>query len=232
MNDPSFEIVGSKESTAYNKSSETTSNPATDNSQSVYNNYEDTNYDTGESALNMSAETDPESLNSDVSDDLDALGDIKVRPNSDTVSITIPASLTKTNSQSEIDKEVKEKNCISGSLNPDGSATYVMDKATYEKNFREIEQSLYQALDELANSEELPNIDSIEPNSDFSTVTVYVNSKPGLMDAMASMSIAFSVGIYHIFKGDTLDDLKIEYVNSTTGELYNTQDVSDVIEEN
>ena len=129
----------------------------------------------------------------------------------------------------KLHRAVKRNGYKSGKLNSDGSAEITMDKSMYESKIKELESTLRNLLKEAAEDDELPNVDSAEADSDFKTVTVYVKSEPGLMDYMSSLAFAAPMATYHIFKGDSMEGLKIKYVDVNTGELYGTQDTTAVL---
>ena len=94
-------------------------------------------------------------------------GTIEVNKKLLTVEFTIPANLLDGVTQDDIDKEVAEKGYLSGKLNDDGSATYTMKKSDHTKYMEEFKAQIDQALSDMSNSADTPNITSIEANKDY-----------------------------------------------------------------
>lgn len=133
-----------------------------------------------------------------------------------TVEFTIPASLLDGVTQDDIEKEVAEKGYLSGKLNDDGSATYTMKKSDHTKYMKEFKAQIEQALSDMSNSEDTPNITSIEANKDYTEFKIRMNSNEvGMSEAFAALALYMYGGMYNALNGTPVDDVVVKYMDSS-----------------
>ena len=175
-----------------------------------------------------SSETSSESSDED-SQDLSAIGDIEVDQNLLTVEFTIPADYVEASTQEELDAIAKEKGFKSITLHEDGSATYVMTKAQHKELLSGIAESINTALSEMVGSEDYPNITKIEANDDYTIFTVTTSSTELTFEESFSV-LGFYIygGMYSVFRGVTVDNIRVDFINSETGEIINTANSADL----
>lgn len=143
-------------------------------------------------------------------------GTIEVDKKLLTVEFTIPANLLDGVTQDDIDKEVAEKGYLSGKLNDDGSATYTMKKSDHTKYMEEFKAQIDQALSDMSNSADTPNITSIEANKDYTEFKVKMSSNEvGMAEAFAALALYMYGGMYNALNGTPVDDVVVKYLDST-----------------
>ncbi len=98
------------------------------------------------------AESDTESDVDDSLSELEAIGDVDVDKGLFNVTITVPKDFIGDTTQEDIDKSVKEKGYKSGTLNDDGSVTYVMNKEQHNELMKGIKESIDNSLAEMIGS--------------------------------------------------------------------------------
>lgn len=168
---------------------------------------------------------------SDGMEELESLGDIDVDKNLFDVVITMPADLVGETTQKELDQQAAESGVHSITLNEDGSATYVMSKEQHKKLLEDTRQSIQTSLDEMVGSEDYPNITSIVANDDFTSFTVTTTStEVSFTEAFSVIGLYMYGGIYGIFRGETPDNIHVDFVNADTGEIIDSSDSQDMEE--
>jgi hypothetical protein len=154
-------------------------------------------------------------------DTLNAIGDVEVDSGIFNVTITIPADLvSEDTTQEALDETAKEQGYKSATLNEDGTVTYVMTKAQHKKSMDEMRQSINESLSDLVESGDYPDIVSITANDDFTEFSVVVSTEEvGISESIMSLALYMYGGIYNIYNGTTADNIHVEYINKTTGNV-------------
>ena len=144
----------------------------------------------------------------------------------DTVEVTIAASWFEDGfSQADVDQIVNDTDgYISGTLNDDGSVTYVMTREKYDEQVTTVTESLEQSYIDIVESGDYPNISNISHNEDFTEYIVDYNAdEMALGDGLLSWQFFVDAGLLCTFTGRTVDDVHVMFVNPETGEvLYET----------
>ena len=129
----------------------------------------------------------------------------------------------------DIDKSVKEKGYKSGTLNSDGSVTYVMNKEQHNELMKGIKESIDNSMAEMIGSENTPNITDVQANDDYTSFTVTTKSTElGLAESFSVMAFYTYGGMYAIFNGETADNIHVDFVNADTGEVISSANSSDM----
>ncbi|MBE6004633.1 MAG: hypothetical protein E7232_11225 [Lachnospiraceae bacterium] len=129
----------------------------------------------------------------------------------------------------ELDELAKEKGFRSITLNSDGSATYVMNKAQHEELLSGIRDSINSSLQEMVGSEEYPNITKIEANDDFTSFTVTTkNEEPDFAESFGILTLYMYGGMYAVFSGKEVENVHVDYVNADSGEIIDSGDSKDM----
>lgn len=154
------------------------------------------------------------------SEQMAAIGDIEVDEGLLTVTVTVPADLVdEGTTQESIDEAVKSGGYISGTLNDDGSVTYVMTKAKHDEVMKSMAESFDQSLQELIDSGSYPNILSITHNDDFTDFTIeYAGDEVGL-DSFTVLVYYMQGAYYGVFNGSRPENVHVAFVNSESGEV-------------
>lgn len=162
-------------------------------------------------------------------DQIEAIGDIDVDKNLFDVTITVPKDFIGETTQEELDAKAKEKGFKSATLNSDGSVTYVMTKAQHKEMLEEISTNINNSLAELVESDSTPNITDIKANDNFTSFTITTkNEEPDLAESFTVLSLYMYGGMYAIFSGDEVDNIHVDYVNATSGEIISSADSKDM----
>lgn len=156
---------------------------------------------------------------------LESLGDVEIEKNLFSVELTIPEDYVGETTQEELDKMCKENGYKSIILNADGSATYTMTKTQHKKMLEEISDSIDASLSELVASEEYPNFTEISANENYTKFTIKTTSTELDMSESFSILIFYTYGgMYNIFKGETVENIHIDFVNANSGEIISSSD--------
>jgi len=170
-----------------------------------------------------------EQTSEDGTKNLEALGDIDVDKGLFNVTLTIPKDFIGETTQEELDDLAKKKGIKSITLNSDGSATYVMNKAQHEELISDVRKSINDSLQEMIGSENYPNITAISANDDFTNFTVTTkNKEPDFAESFAVMALYMYGGMYAVFSGEEVDNIHVEFVNADSGEVISSGDSKDM----
>jgi len=170
-----------------------------------------------------------EQTSEDGTKNLEALGDIDVDKGLFNVTLTIPKDFIGETTQEELDDLAKKKGIKSITLNSDGSATYVMNKAQHEELISDVRKSINDSLQEMIGSENYPNITAISANDDFTNFTVTTkNKEPDFAESFAVMALYMYGGMYAVFSGEEVDNIHVEFVNADSGEIISSEDSKDM----
>ena len=178
----------------------------------------------------VNTDSSGESNDSEAFDQISELGEITVEEGLLTMTMTMPASIMGEVTQEQIDQAVAEADgFISGTVNPDGSVTYVLTKEKHEELMEEAVATLDQSLQEIVDSEDYPNIVSISHNDDFTEFVVKCKSgELNLTEQLLPFNLYLSAGLYYLFLPEVPDNVHLEYVNAETGELFFESDSKDL----
>lgn len=174
--------------------------------------------------------SDAESADDDL-DDLDALGDVEVEKELFDVNLTIPAEYVGETTQEELDASAAELG-YKVVLNEDGSATYTMTKSQHREFLENLRTEFNAALNEIAASEEYPNINEITANDNFTSFTVTtLSTELDMMESFSVLAFYMYGGMYNLFSGETIDNVHVDFVNAETGEIISSSDSADMATE-
>lgn len=143
----------------------------------------------------------------------------------ETVSLTIPTVYESVGTQEEAD-EIRDKNgYVSATLNDDGSLTIVMLKSDHEEMVEQLEESISDGMKEMAGSDSFPNITKVKANDDYSEFTVKTSSTEiSDAEAMASNELVMYGTLYHIYTGNDVDNIHVDFVNTDSEEVLRSVD--------
>ena len=161
---------------------------------------------------------------------LDSIGDMDVEAGLFNVTITVPADfLDEEVTRERLDIQAKDSGCKSITLNDNGSAAYVMRKTRHKEMMDEIKQSIDESLSEMADSEEYPNVVSIEANDDYTRYKIVLNTEEvGLAEGILVMGLYISSRMYHVFNGTEPGNISIQYINEATGAVIEEANSNDI----
>jgi len=161
--------------------------------------------------------------------ELEALGDVNVDKGLFNVTLNIPRDYVGETTQEELDKLAKEKGFKSITLNSDGSATYVMNKAQHEELLSGIRESINKNLNDMVGSEDYPNITAISANDDFTNFTVTTKNKElDFAETLGIVTFYMCGGMYAVFSGKEVENVHVDYVNADSGEIISSGDSKDM----
>ncbi len=161
--------------------------------------------------------------------ELEVLGDVNVDKGLFNVTLNIPRDYVGETTQKELDELAKEKGFKSITLNSDGSASYVMNKAQHEELLSGIRDSINSSLQEMVGSEEYPNITKIEANEDFTSFTVTTkNQEPDFAESFGILALYMYGGMYGVFSGEKPENVHVDFVNAASGEVISSSNSKDI----
>ena len=182
-----------------------------------------------EIAVESTIENDEED---DLGADISALGDIEVDKNLFSVEFTVPKDFLDEGATEESLTEKAGEGVKSVTLNPDGSATYVMTKAAHKELMDEMTADIEDSLEEMVTSGDNPTYKKIEHNSNFTEITVYVDAEDiGLGDTFQILGFYLYGGMYNAFNGTPVDNINVKYINNNTGEVITDANSSEMGED-
>ena len=144
--------------------------------------------------------------------------------------ITIPADYAETygftfKSQEEADSYAKEQGFKSVTLGDDGSVSLVMSKSQHKKIMDGLNKTIDEALQEMVDSEDYPNITAVEHNDNFTDIKVTTKSEElSLNESFSTLSFYIFGGMYNAFNGTPVDNIHIDFVNDASGEVIDSFD--------
>lgn len=169
-----------------------------------------------------SAASEESSEEVDSGEAISAIGDIEAGVVENDITITLPSEIVGEITQEKLNEAVeKSDGLISGTLNADGSVSYVLTPEKYDEMIAEMHGSIEKTLQEILDSPDYPNIESISHNEDFTEYTITCSSEDlNLTESFLPLSLYVSSGMYFQFLIDKPDNVYITYVNSTTGKAF------------
>ncbi|MBR5973963.1 MAG: hypothetical protein IK020_02155 [Clostridiales bacterium] len=209
------DVFKAKETVTLTKSSETVAAPAISDLETTV-------------SVKDSADED------DTSKKIEAIGEIEAAEVGSEVAINLPAELFDEVTQEQIDEAIaKEDGFISGTVNADGSVTYVMTREKYDELILEMQATLEDTLQKILDDPECPNIVSISHNEAFSEYTVRCSSDDiNLKEELLPLTFYMSSGMYFQFLVDKPDNVYITYINDATGEVIYDSNAKELAEKN
>lgn len=182
-------------------------------------------------SVDSSMETTTANDTNEVAEDNSVLKSVK---KDDNIELIIPSDFIDATTQEELDNIVKEKGFISATLNPDGSATYVITKSKHKELMQEVTEELNSSLNEMINSEDCPNITDIETNSDFTNFSITTTSTElSLEETFSAMFFYTCGGMYNTFNGTPVDNVHVDFINADSGDViesFNSADMNNTEE--
>lgn len=145
------------------------------------------------------------------------------------VTITVPASfLGEDFSQEDVEQAVQEGGYKSGTLNEDGSVTYVMSKSKHQELMSRIRESIDSSLAEMAGSESYPDIVSVTANDNYTQYIVKLSADEVSIE-MSFLPLEFYIfsGMYHAFNGTEAENINIQFMNEA-GDILEESNSSDL----
>ena len=99
--------------------------------------------------------------------------------------------------EEDLRESFEEQGCTDVTKNEDGSLTLTIPGDRYEEYVAYLRQSMQDIFDKLADSEDYPNIASVESDEDYSEVTITLKTDKGtLVDALAPIAIGATANMY------------------------------------
>ena len=143
----------------------------------------------------------------------------------ETVTVVIPTVYESVTTQEEAEKIRKENGYESAVLNDDGSLTIVMSRNQHDEMLGQFKKSVDEGITEIIHTVEDSAIEKIEYNDDYSIFTVTVSGDElGLAERQAADELVMYGTLYHIYSGNDVDHIKVDYLSSGTGEVIETAD--------
>ena len=144
------------------------------------------------------------------------------------VTITIPADLVGETTQEELNESAKKLG-YKVTLNDDGSATYVMTKSQRDKMLASLSENINDSFTKMIGSDTTPNITDIKANEDFTVFTVTTKStEVSLTESFSVMAFYASGGLYNMFAGNEVDNIRVDFVNAASGKVIRSTNSSDM----
>lgn len=143
----------------------------------------------------------------------------------ETIKIVIPTVYESLTTQEEAD-QIKVKNGYeSAVLQEDGSLEIVMSKTQHQEMMGQYKKAVDEGIAEIIKADEDSVIEKIEYNDDYSVFTVTVKSDEiGESERSAADELIMYGTLYHIYSGNSVDRIQVDYVKSGTGEVVETAD--------
>ena len=143
----------------------------------------------------------------------------------ETVTLVIPTVYENVTTQEEAEKIRTENGYESAVLNEDGSLTIVMSRSQHDEMLGQFKKSVDEGITEIIHTVEDSAIEKIEYNDDYSIFTVTVSGDElGLAERQAADELVMYGTLYHIYSGNDVDHIKVDYLSSGTGEVIETAD--------
>lgn len=159
-------------------------------------------------------------------------GSIDVDKNLFDVEITIPADfIGEDATQESLEESIADNEGIkSVVLNADGSATYTMTKAAHAELLDSIKASIDEGLTDMVNDTDY-SFTAIEHNGNYTEFTVKTDAEEvGMADSFSVLTFYMYGGMYAAFSGNTVDNIQVNFVNSSSGEIIETANSSEMSE--
>ena len=108
--------------------------------------------------------------------------------------------------------------------NDDGSYTLLIEKEKHDEMMKELKDSVDQALDELL-TDEYTSFTAIDHNDDYSSFEIELDSEEiGLFEGLSIFMFYTYGGVYNLLNGTPLDNIHIDFISKSTGEIIESLD--------
>lgn len=147
----------------------------------------------------------------------------------DSVTIVIPTVYEDVETQQEAD-EIRDRNGYeSAVLEEDGSLVIVMSRSQYDEMIKEFKENVDKGISEIINAGGNSSIEKIEYNDDYSIFTVTVSDDElGIIERQAADELIMYGTLYHVYTGNDVDQIRVDYVSASSGEIIETADSGDL----
>lgn len=147
-----------------------------------------------------------------------------------TIEFTVPTDfLDEETTQESLDAEVAAANgVLSGTLNEDGSVTYIMTEAKHNELMQGLRERIDEGLNDLVGSEEYPSITAIDSSEDYTSFTVSVSTDTvGLQESFLVMAFYMYGGMYNTFNGTPAENISVAFIDPS-GSIIQTANSADM----
>lgn len=137
-----------------------------------------------------------------------------------TVELTLPAEYIGDATQEQLTQTASELGYKSITLNADGSATYIMTEAQHEVMLGDMRNSLKQAVAQMIGSTDYPSFSNVTVDDDFTKFMITtINASCTSEEDQAVLTLIMYSGIYHIFKGEAAESVRVDVVNIDSNDI-------------
>ena len=122
--------------------------------------------------------------------------------------------------------KVRDRNGYeSATLRDDGSLVIVMSKSQYDEMIRDFKEHVDKGISEIVGAGGNSAVEKIEYNDDYSVFTMTVSDEEiGFIEKQAADELIMYGTLYHVYTGNDVDQIRVDYVNAQTGEIIDTAD--------
>lgn len=139
--------------------------------------------------------------------------------------IVIPTVYESVTSQEEADEIAKKNGYESAVLEEDGSLTIVMEEDVYETMISSFLDSVQKGVKEIIGDGSVSSVKKIEYNEDLSIFTVTIDADEiGIIERQAADELVMYGTLYHIYTGNSVDHIQVDYVSEESGEVIESAD--------
>ena len=139
--------------------------------------------------------------------------------------IVIPTAYESVTSQEEADEIAKKNGYESAVLEEDGSLTIVMEEDVYETMISSFLDSVQKGVKEIIGDGSVSSVKKIEYNEDLSIFTVTIDADEiGIIERQAADELVMYGTLYHIYTGNSVDHIQVDYVSEESGEVIESAD--------
>ena len=139
--------------------------------------------------------------------------------------IVIPTVYESVTSQEEADEIAKKNGYESAVLEEDGSLTIVMEEDVYETMISSFLDSVQKGVKEIIGDGSVSSVKKIEYNEDLSIFTVTIDADEiGIIERQAADELVMYGTLYHIYTGNSVDHIQVDYVSEESGEVSESAD--------
>ena len=131
-----------------------------------------------------------------------------------------------TSGKSAVSKAIAKKNGYeSAVLEEDGSLTIVMEEDVYETMISSFLDSVQKGVKEIIGDGSVSSVKKIEYNEDLSIFTVTIDADEiGIIERQAADELVMYGTLYHIYTGNSVDHIQVDYVSEESGEVIESAD--------
>ena len=143
----------------------------------------------------------------------------------ETVTVVIPTVYESITTQEEADEIRKKNGYESATLEEDGSLTIIMSRSRHDEMIRQFRDSVDRGISEILAADTGSEIEKIEYNDDYSVFTVTVEGDEiGIVERQTADELVMYGVLYHIYTGNDVDHIQVDYVNRQSGEVIESAD--------